>query len=233
MNNVGTILQKQWKDTWKNKVVLIQFLMFPVLGVVMTNMVKIDGMPEHFFANLFSTMYVGMAPLTSMSAILSEEKEKNTLRVLMMAGVKPGQYLAGIGCYVYFACLLGAGVFCALLGRMGVWQVLLFFAIMSAGILASMMLGAAIGVGSRNQMAATSVTVPVMMVFSFLPMIAMFHDGVARAAKLTYSEQVRILVSGLLEKGGDGSGMAWVVIGGNILVFGGVFAALYQRRGLA
>lgn len=231
MNHIGTILQKQWKDTWKNKTVLIQFLMFPVLGIVMTKIVRIDGMPEHFFVNLFSTMYVGMAPLTSMSAILSEEKEKNTLRVLLMANVTPGEYLAGVGCYVYCACLLGAAVFCALLGGVSVQQGMRFFGIMSAGIFASMTLGAAIGVGSRDQMAATSVTVPVMMVFAFLPMLSMFHDGIARVAKLTYSEQIRILVSGFSQAGGNKA--AWAVIAGNVLVFGGLFAVLYRRKGLA
>lgn len=133
MKQIATILQKQWKDTWKNKAVFLQFLMFPVLSIVMTNAVKIEGMPEHFFVNLFSTMYVGMAPLVSMSAILSEEKEKNTLRVLLMAGVRPEQYLAGVGCYVYFACLLGVAVFCGLLGGVSAGQAFYFFAFCRRG----------------------------------------------------------------------------------------------------
>ena len=37
------------------------------------------------------------------------------------------------------------------------------------------MIGVAIGTWSKNQMMATSVTVPVMMVFSFLPMLSMFN----------------------------------------------------------
>ncbi len=81
MESVGMILQKQRKDTWKNKAVLIQFVMFPVLVVIMTKLVKIDGMPKNFFVNLFASMYVGMAPLTSLSVVIAEEKEKNTLRV--------------------------------------------------------------------------------------------------------------------------------------------------------
>ena len=34
----------------------------------------------------------------------------------------------------------------------------------------SLLLGAAVGIGSGSQMAATSVTVPVMLLFSFSPM---------------------------------------------------------------
>ena len=101
MKNIIVIIKKQIKDTIKNKTVLIQFILFPILTIIMENAIKMDGMPEMFFTKLFSIMYIGMAPLTAMAAIISEEKEKNTLRVLMMANVKPWQYLVGVGVYVW------------------------------------------------------------------------------------------------------------------------------------
>ena len=74
MNNIFIILKKQIKDTLKNKAVLIQFVMFPAMAFIMTKSVKIEGMPSDFFVNMFSVMYVGMAPLVAVSAIISEEK---------------------------------------------------------------------------------------------------------------------------------------------------------------
>ena len=84
-HHIKAILWKQMKDTLKNKTILIQFLMFPVMTVVMENAITLQGMPEHFFANLFAVMYVGMAPLTSIAAIISEEKEKNRVRRISAA----------------------------------------------------------------------------------------------------------------------------------------------------
>ena len=75
MNNTIAIFRKQLKDTLKNKTVLIQFAMFPVLTLIMNGSIKKEGMPENFFVNLFATMYVGMAPLTSIASIMAEEKE--------------------------------------------------------------------------------------------------------------------------------------------------------------
>ncbi len=49
MRNVSAIFRKQLKDTLKNKTVLIQFIMFPVLTLIMNNAIRIDGMPENFF----------------------------------------------------------------------------------------------------------------------------------------------------------------------------------------
>lgn len=238
-NPVLTILQKQLKDTLKNGAVLLQFLMFPILGIIMTKSVRIEEMEPNFFVNLFAAMYAGMAPLVGVSAIISEEKEKNTLRVLLMAGVRPGQYLLGIGCYVFSACMLGSVVFCALLKGAAFQERIWFLAIMAAGIIASILLGAVIGVGSRSQMSATSLMVPVMLIFSFLPMLSIFNKVMAKAAKFTYTEQVRLLISSLC--GGAGTGhIAAVknisehmfVLGANILVFIGLFLWLYKKRGL-
>ena len=80
MKNIKAVFMKQILDTIKNKTVFIQFLMFPIIAVIMENAVKIEDMPEHFFAKLFAVMFIGMSPLSCMSAIISEEKEKNTLR---------------------------------------------------------------------------------------------------------------------------------------------------------
>ncbi len=221
MNNVMIIMKKQRKDTLKNIAVLIQFIMFPLLGIIMTNAMKNANMPKNFFADLFAVMYIGMAPLTSVLAIISEEKEKNTLRVLMMADVTPAQYLSGIGLYVFLACMLGEIVFCCLLEGVTGMNRVFFLCIAAVGILASMLLGAAIGIGSRNQIEATSIGMPVMMIFSFLPMLSMFNDKIAKLAKITYSEQIRFLISNLENSGSCASHVAVIIM--NMVLFGAIF----------
>lgn len=229
MSNIIAVMKKQLKDTLKNKTVFIQFIMFPVLTIIMNRAITIDGMPENFFVNLFATMYVGMAPLTSISAIIAEEKEKNTLRVLLMSNVKPYEYLLGIGSYVFIACMLGAGVICAA-GSYSLRDGLVFMLIMAIGIVTSLLMGAVIGTWSKTQMMATSVAVPVMMIFSFLPMLSMFNSTIAKAAKYIYSEQISILLNAVstLELELDSIG----IMGGNMLLFILLFLVVYQRCGL-
>lgn len=196
INHIWAILWKQLKDTLKNKTILIQFLMFPCMTVIMENAISIDGMPKHFFANLFAIMYVGMAPLTSMSAIIAEEKEKNTLRVLNMCSVNAFEYLLGNAIYIVFICMMGSMVI-AFAGGYNGKDLLAFMLIMLVGHAISVLAGAAIGVFSKNQMMATSLTVPVMMIFSFLPMLSMFNDSIQKVAKYFYSEQLYLLISNL------------------------------------
>lgn len=197
--NIKAVFGKQIKETWKNKEVLIQFLMFPLLAVIMENLIHIEGMPESYFANMFSAMYVGMAPLIATVSILAEEKEKGTLRVLLMADVKPVEYLTGIGGYVWTACMLGSCIL-ALAGGYKGGKAFFFLGMMGIGILISMVLGAAIGAMSRNQMSATAVSVPAMLVLAFLPMLASFNQTIEKAAHFVYTQQVSLMVGSGLEK---------------------------------
>lgn len=229
MKNMITIFKKQIKDTFKNKTVLIQFIMFPLLTLIMNRTVAIDGMPKNFFVNLFATMYIGMAPLTSIAAVIAEEKEKNTLRVLLMSNVKPWEYLLGIGSYIWFACMLGAAIICAT-GGFGFRESLGFMTVMAIGILTSLLMGAAIGTWSKTQMMATSIAVPVMMIFSFMPMLSMFNTTIAEIAKFIFSEQVSIMLNRIsspqLEIGNI------CIVMANVFLFTALFTLAYKRCGL-
>ena len=229
MKNIAVIFKKQIRDTLKNKMVLIQFLMFPVLVVIFENVVKIEDMPEHFFVKLFAVMFVGMAPLTCMSAIIAEEKEKNTLRVLLMSNVKPAEYLVGVGSYVFVMCSAGMTVFAVVGGYSGI-ELVRFIAAMSAGIILSELTGAVIGIFSRNQMTATSISVPVMMLFAFLPMLSMFNDTIKSVAQVTYSQQISELINGIGDYGIQTESL--IVIAVNFALAMILFTVAYKRKGL-
>ena len=224
--HIKAILWKQIKDTLKNKTILIQFVMFPVMTVIMENAIEIQNMPEHFFANLFAIMYVGMAPLTSIAAIIAEEKEKNTLRVLQMSNVKGGEYLLGNLIYIFVMCMIGSLVI-GLAGGYTGKTLLTFMAIMAAGHTISAVLGAAIGVISKNQMSATSLTVPVMMVFSFLPMLSMFNETIAKLAKVVYSQQLHLLLQDIHHP--ELSVQCLTVLGMNAVLIFTAFILAYRK----
>ncbi len=229
MKNITAVFLKQIKETFRNKTILIQFLMFPVMVIIMENAIKLENMPEHFFVKLFAVMFVGMAPLTCMSAIISEEKEKNTLRALMMSNVKPFEYLLGVGAYVFIMCIIGAVVFAVCGGYEGK-DLLVFMTVMGAGILLSALTGAVIGVFSKNQMSATSITIPVMMIFSFLPMLSMFNENIEKVARITYSQQMSILINGIGNSAIKPESI--IIIAVNFVVASILFTLAFRKKGL-
>lgn len=229
MKNIKAVFMKQILDTIKNKTVFIQFLMFPIMAVIMENAVKIEDMPEHFFAKLFAVMFIGMAPLSCMSAIISEEKEKNTLRALMMSSVKPWQYLVSVGAYIFIMCMVGMSVFAVLCEHKGK-ELTMFIFCTALGIILSELAGAAIGIFSKNQMAATSLTLPIMMIFSFSPMLSMFNETIKKIAGITYLQQISNILNGIGIS--EISAKSVVVIAANFVVGLLLFAAAYKKKGL-
>ena len=230
MKNTIIIYRKQLKDTKNNVALWIQFVMFPVMAAIMENSIRVEGMPEHFFVGMFTVMHVGMAPLTVSAAIISEEKEKNTLRMLLFANVKPLEYLCGTGGFVFTACMAGGVAFGFLGGYTGE-KLLLFCLIMAAGILASMLFGAAIGVWSRTQIAATAVMTPVMMVFAFLPMLAMFNQTIEKIADIVYSQHIQLLMNSL-NAGTPAEAKNVIAIAATVMIAAVLFGIAYRRRGL-
>ena len=226
LRKIRAIFWKQIKVTLKNKAVLIQFLMFPILGIIMEMSTDIEGLADNYFIMLFATMYIGMAPLTSIAAIISEEKESNTLRVLIMSNVKANEYLVGVGSYVVGACSVGAIIFGVTAGYTGV-TLLIFILIMMVGIILSTLLGSVIGIGSKNQMASTSIVVPVMIVFSFLPMISMFNETIAKVSKYTYTQQINTLLSQVEHLNLKNENA--LIIAVNMLIFLSLFGYVYGR----
>lgn len=232
MKNMKAIFMKQVIDTLRNKTVFIQFLMFPIMAVIMEKAIRLEDMPEHFFAKLFAVMFLGMAPLTCMSAIISEEKEKNTLRALMMSNVKPWQYLISIGTYIFLMCMAGTAVF-AVLGEYQGKELAIFLLSMISGIILSELIGAVIGIYGRNQMAATSVTMPVMMIFSFVPMLSMFNENIKKFAGIIYSQQISDLINGIgmPEVTSKISSENMIVIAANFVIGIVLFAVVYKKKG--
>ncbi|MDE7303407.1 MAG: ABC transporter permease [Oscillospiraceae bacterium] len=229
MKNIKAIFMKQILDTVKNKTVFIQFLMFPVMAIIMETAIKLENMPEHFFVKLFAVMFVGMAPLTCMSAIIAEEKEKNTLRALMMSNVKSWQYIISVGSYIFIMCMVGTAVF-AVLGEYNGAELARFILSMISGIILSEIIGAVIGIFSSNQMAATSLTIPIMMVFSFVPMLSMFNESIKKFAAIIYSQQISDLINGI--GASEVSAKSIVVIAVNFIIGLVLFALSYKKKGL-
>ena len=227
MRNALVIFKKQLKDTLKNKTVLIQFIMFPLMTLVMENAISLPDMPELFFTKLFSVMYIGMAPVTAAAAIISEEKEKNTLRVLMMANIKPWEYLLGVGAYVWTLCMAGAGIMATGLAST---DIPFYLGVMAAGFVVSIAIGACIGIFSSNQMTATSLFVPVMLVFSFSPMLAMFNDKIERVARIFYTQQLRVLMNRMSFEGIKPESI--LILAVNAVLALALFFVAFRRKGL-
>jgi len=229
MRSAKTIFIKQAQDMFKNVGVLVQFIIFPLVALVMTQLIAIpnEDMPTNMFVTMMAAIFAGMGLISSTASIIAEDIENKSLRLLVMAGVKPHQYLMGVGGFILLAGAVTSVVF-GLIGDFTTIEFLKFIAIMIAGTAASIILGATIGIFAKNQQAATGISMPIAMVLGFTPMIANFNETIERVAIVFHTQQLNVIVNDFSAN----FAQAMAIIGANMVILIILFAIAYKKKGL-
>lgn len=229
MNTIRAIFEKELKELRSNRPMLMQFLLYPIITVIMNNLVKEEGIPELMYVKMFSVMFMTMATVITTSSIIAEEKEKGTLRTLMMSNVNPLSYLAGIGLFDFILCMLGA-VIIAVGCNMESSVCVRYLGLMAIGFIINIALGAGIGTLSKNQLHATSLAIPFTLIMSFLPLLGVFNDTISKVAEYTLGQQMLNLMEDLNRITITSKGA--VILAANTLLFVVLFVFAYRKRGL-
>ena len=229
MRIIKAIFLKQAVNMFKNPMVLVMFIIFPAVALIMTQLISKsnDGIPYNMFVTMMAAIFAGMGLINAVADAIAEDIELKSLRFLILAGVKPHQYLIGTGGFFLVAGAVTSLLF-ALIGDFTGTETVKFLIIMVAGAAAAIILGAAIGMLSMNRQTATSLGMPVAVIIGFMPMIAAFSRDVERIAGVLYTQQINVIVndfSASLIK-------PLLVIVSNIAVFAALFVFAYRKRGL-
>jgi len=229
MNSAKAIYIKHFRDVMKNSGVLITFIMFPAMAFLMTNVVDatMPGMSETFFVTMFAGMFVGMAIIAAIAPAIAEDRERNSLRFLLMAGVKSHEYLMGIGGVFLTFSLAGCIAFAIIMPDASLTQMFVMALSMFLGCAASILLGAIIGMVAKNEQEAISISSVAGLVVSFGPFIANItqNDMLLRIFGFLYTmnfADADMRTSDIIQSFG--------VILANVLVLAFVFAFIYGKK---
>ena len=222
--HLNAIFIKNMKDTLRNFQVLILFLVFPVIGFVMTQ--SITDVEGSFFISIFAGMHYIFTPIVVTASLVSEEKEKNTLRVLRMSGISSFEFFLSTTIFVLIFDVLSG---CTFIGMTNLDQIqtLRFLIAGIAGCLISILIGLCVGTYVKSSSAANGVAVPLGMIFSFLPMLSSFNKGLEKVTKYLYGQQVSYICGG---KNFDISFIMVVSI--NFLIVFVIYCYLYYKSKL-
>jgi len=149
MRNAKAIFTKQALDMFNNPMVMVMFVIFPVVALVMTLLIAKtnDDIPNNMFVTMMGAIFAGMGLITSAAGYIAEDIENGSLRFLIIAGVKPHQYLLGTGGLLLLAGTV-TSVFFALIGDFTLIEAIKFMTVMITSTAASIILGTAIGMFS-------------------------------------------------------------------------------------
>lgn len=232
---LSALFRKDFKSCMGNKNVLITLLLPVFFAVAYTYLLSdLTELPGEFVLLLCSVMVLSIIPLSTLSTMIAEEKEKHTLRSLMLANVKGVEFLLSKA-LVCILILLVEAVLLYVVCNPGVEGALGYALVMILASLAIIFFGAVVGISAKDQMSAGTLGSPLMMLFLLPPIFGQFNETVGKIAKLfpttsLYQVYPSVAAGESIFSGDNlfalGICVAWVIAG---IV---IFQVIYKKKGL-
>ncbi|MEE0420918.1 MAG: ABC transporter permease [Lachnospiraceae bacterium] len=236
MRKVNVLTKKDLKDFLKNPslflscliplffVVLYGSIDFPMLGGGDRSMLLLN------MGVLLSTTMCG-SMITSTS--ISEEKEKFTLRTLMLSNISAGEFfLAKI--IMGFAITTVSNLLIFLISRTALTQLPLFLLCSILGSSCMIMFSGVYGVMARDQMTCGVYQIPLMLLFLLPTMLGELNSVLAAIAKVTpLNAMLRLYYLGADGKLLSAAALGQVgVMAVWILISALLFSYVYKKKGI-
>ena len=204
MRKLKAITKFKFKELLKNKTFLTSALVIIGMTVafkyIYTSIINENNAPVNVASGMALdigiTMSMCMLTLMIPATLLAKDKEKNTLRTLMTSSVNAVEYFLGsmipvivLGFLINILILVISGIPLATI------NLPLFLFVILIGNITSCVLGMTIGLFSKNQMAASNLITPVMLVVMMVPMFSKMIEGLQGISKFIYSGVISNMIS--------------------------------------
>ena len=189
MRKISALLAKDALDLFKNPTILICVLLPVVLVLLYTRLMggsvgddpELASMLAPFYLSCALCFSAAMAGSMSIVYAMAEEREKHTLRTLMLANVSAGQIMASRAVLaVAVIVVVDAACFFVIGGEKG--SLAAYLAIGVLGSLPLVVLSLLVGLASRDQMTAGVASMPILLV-AIAPVFSMYSEDVANVVQ--------------------------------------------------
>ena len=187
LKKMGILYGKDLKDFIKNPGISVAALI-PVLFVVLYRSIGLaDAMGDYasyFLLNIGTVMSIAMVALLLVSTSVAEEKEKFTLRTLMMSNVRASEFLAS-KILVTLTVLLICNVLIFILSGSALQDLPFYLLCCVLGSASLIMFSACIGIMARDQMSTSIYQIPIMLLVMLPAMLSGFNSFIGTLASFT------------------------------------------------
>ncbi|WP_413377225.1 ABC transporter permease [Alkalihalobacillus sp. 1P02AB] len=177
---------------------------------------------------------IAIAGISMSSSPLAEEKEKNTLRVLMTSSVNGLEYLIGT-LIPPLLILMVANIIMIPASGVSFTEVPLasYIIMTTVASLISLLIGYIVGILAKNQAQSALYSMPVTLIFTSVPVIKFLKEDIAYLVDYTYTGVLTNFASDLFAHGS----YQWnlfdsTVLFGWFIMAAGIFVYAYKRNGL-
>lgn len=237
IRRVNALFKKEIKDFGKNMNVFVMCF-FPIMICALYSKILGGNLDHNLMVNInILTLSLGtnlvMVGSYLIAMLIAEEKEKNTLRTLMLSAVSPWEFLAGKALITLLVTEIINVILFFMIG-MNIQYLGKYMLLSTLVVLSMIEIGAIIGILSSNQMATGVVSMPVLIVFYMLPLIAKINKTIGRISELLPNYNMNIMLEKVFK--GESIGvestyniciiLVWILIGAALFMYA------YNKKGL-
>lgn len=236
MHTLAVLIRKDFRLMFTNKNMLIMILLpigFAVLYQTIFGDVQEQGMPEGFVLTLCELLNLSAIPLTGLAMMVAEEKEKNTLRVLMLNDVSALEYI--MGKTVAVLCLMEViTIAIFFITGTAIAYLPMFLLITTLTSISMLLFGSIVGLMSKDQMSTSTLSTPLMILFLIPPMFQNMNDIIAKVASIVPTTRMLDIINDAMKEQSIFTSvhmfdfaviLIWIILG---IV---AFAMMYRRKG--
>lgn len=233
---VGALIKKELKDFTKNMNISTMCLL-PLIFSFIYGKVFAGHIYETAAKLQMLGMCLGMS-LTLISSfviamLIAEEKEKNTLRTLMLSGISPAEFIFGKA-FIAFLSSTIINIIIFFIFGMEVKHLGIYILVSTLVNLSMIAIGGVIGILAENQMSTGIIGMPVIFILLLVPALANLNDTLEAIAKFLPNYNMNVLLGNALNGNLFEGGVLFpiAVILAWIVLSLGAFAYAYKAKGL-
>lgn len=230
LKHIKAIFLKQTMDMSHNIGVIMQFAIYPILlGVVILAISNDYKEVQPTMVMMISTSFISITPMLKIRGIISSDKNQNILRILIMANVKPMEYILGINIFIVSISIC-ASLLLGLIGGLVGIALLKYVLVMTLGVVTTLVFGSALTLSSSLDSVSGAGIAVIALLNSVLPMLSIFSPTIQKISCFIYTYQINNLIGDIY-----GNFFDWkrvIIIVSNLVLFFIGFVVSYKKSRL-
>jgi ABC-2 type transport system permease protein len=192
LRRVNALFVKELKDFFQNQNILVMYIL-PIMFAVLYGKMLGNRIPKVGALETCLVLSLLMVGCSSAACLIAEEKEKNTLRTLMLSPLSPIEFLAGKSLISLFSCMLSNLIVFFIISAPNV-NLLMYILISLISSVTVIVLGLLIGLLCKNQMETGIASTPILILLLVFPMFPELNPVMEKIANLCFTYHTMVLI---------------------------------------
>lgn len=233
MRRVNALIKKEVRDFSKNINGLFMCIMPIILSLIFSSLSGGLEQLKEYNMNVSLNSNLMLVSGFTISMLIAEEKEKNTLRTLMLAAVSPLEFLIG-KVFITLMISIGINILTYFIMGMKLFYIGPFILITTLVVICFIEFGAVVGILAENQMSTGTIGIPFFMALFLISTLAKINDIFVTVANFLPNYNMQVLLNRIFTNEPININFAyniavilvWIIIGAVI------FAYAYKKKKL-